>query len=96
MKKNFFNHIKHGETNFHVPLLSLTVHELKKVNLTSLNLDFIVYETYIPLLWKEMATYSSTFAWKIPWTEEPAGCSPWGGQESDRTSFSLSLSCIGE
>ena len=54
----------------HVPLLSLTVHELKKVNLTSLNLDFIVYETYIPLLWKEMATYSSTFAWKIPWTEK--------------------------
>ena len=30
-----------------------------------------------PLGWedppeKEMATHSSTFAWKIPWTEEPA------------------------
>ena len=24
---------------------------------------------------KEMATYSSTLAWKIPWTEEPG--SPW-------------------
>ena len=23
------------------------------------------------LLEKEMATYSSTLAWKIPWTEEP-------------------------
>ena len=22
---------------------------------------------------KEMATYSSIFAWKIPWTEEPGG-----------------------
>ena len=22
---------------------------------------------------KEMATHSSTFAWKIPWTEEPGG-----------------------
>ena len=22
---------------------------------------------------KEMATYSSTLAWKIPWTEEPGG-----------------------
>ena len=27
---------------------------------------------------KEMATHSSTLAWKIPWTEEPGGCSLWG------------------
>jgi len=27
---------------------------------------------------EEMATHSSTFARKIPWTEEPAGYSPWG------------------
>ena len=26
---------------------------------------------------KEIATHSSTFAWKIPWTEQPAGCHPW-------------------
>ena len=25
------------------------------------------------LLEKEMATHSSTFAWEIPWTEEPDG-----------------------
>ena len=25
------------------------------------------------LLEKEMATYSSILAWKIPWTEEPGG-----------------------
>ena len=25
-----------------------------------------------------MATHSSMLAWKIPWTEEPAGYSPWG------------------
>ena len=25
---------------------------------------------------EEMATYSSVLAWKIPWTEEPAGYSP--------------------
>ena len=25
------------------------------------------------LLEKEMATHSSTLAWKIPWTEEPGG-----------------------
>ena len=27
---------------------------------------------------KEMATHSSILAWKIPWTEEPEGYSPWG------------------
>ena len=27
---------------------------------------------------KAMATHSSTLAWKIPWTEEPGSCSPWG------------------
>ena len=26
---------------------------------------------------KEMAIHSSTIAWKIPWTEEPHGYSPW-------------------
>ena len=34
---------------------------------------------------KEMATHSSTLAWKIPWTEEPGGLSPWGRKESDTT-----------
>ena len=27
---------------------------------------------------KEMATHSSIFAWRIPWTEEPVGYSPRG------------------
>ena len=27
---------------------------------------------------KEMATYSSILAWRIPWTEEPAGPQPLG------------------
>ena len=27
---------------------------------------------------KEMATYFSILAWKIPWTEEPGGLPPWG------------------
>ena len=31
---------------------------------------------------KEMATQSSTLAWKIPWTEEPGRLySPWGHKE---------------
>ena len=46
-----------------------------------------------------MAPHSSTLAWKIPWTEEPVGWSPWGREESDTTErlhFHFSLSCIGE
>ena len=26
---------------------------------------------------KEMATHASILAWEIPWTEDPAGYSPW-------------------
>ena len=46
-----------------------------------------------------MAPHSSTLARKIPWTEEPGGCSPWGHEESDTTErphFDFSLSCIGK
>ena len=34
---------------------------------------------------EEMATHSSILAWKIPWTEELAGCSPLGSKELDTT-----------
>ena len=34
---------------------------------------------------KAMAPHSSTLAWKIPWMEEPVGCSPWGRKELDTT-----------
>jgi len=27
---------------------------------------------------EEMASYSIVLAWEIPWTEDPAGCRPWG------------------
>ena len=46
-----------------------------------------------------MAPHSSTFAWKIPWTEEPGGLQSMGSLESDMTErlhFHFSLSCIGE
>ena len=32
---------------------------------------------------KGMATHSSILAWKITWTEEPAGYTPWGLKELD-------------
>ena len=44
------------------------------------------------LLEKEMATHSSILAWKIPWTEEPVGYSPWGRKESDTTEWLQLLS----
>ena len=34
---------------------------------------------------KGMATHSRILAWRVPWTEEPAGYSPWGFKESDVT-----------
>ena len=46
-----------------------------------------------------MASHSSTFAQKIPWTEEPGGLQSMGSLESDtieRLHFHFSLSCIGE
>ena len=48
---------------------------------------------------KAMAPHSITFAWKIPWTEEPGGLQSMGLLESDTTErlhFHFSLSCIGE
>ena len=48
---------------------------------------------------KAMAPHSSTFAWKIPWTEEPGSLQSMGLLESDTTEqlhFHFSLSCTGE
>ena len=32
-----------------------------------------------------MATHSGILTWRIRWTEEPGGLSPWGHKESDTT-----------
>ena len=39
--------------------------------------DF-TFTFHFPALEKEMATHSSTLAWKIPWTEEPGGLQSMG------------------
>ena len=50
-----------------------------------------VQETWVQSLGQEdplekgVATYSSILAWRIPWTMEPSGCSPWGPKELDVT-----------
>ena len=41
------------------------------VNLEQNNLSVQCWE-------KAIASHSSALAWRIPWTEEPGGCSPWG------------------
>ena len=35
------------------------------------------------ILVEGMAVHSSILAWRIPWTEETGGYSPWGRRESD-------------
>ena len=34
-----------------------------------------------------MATHSSIFVWKIPWTELLVGYSPWGHKELDTAEY---------
>ena len=43
-----------------------------------------------------MAPHSSTFAWKIPWTEELGGLESLESDTTERLHFHFSLSCIGE
>ena len=49
---------------------------------------------------REMATHSSTLAWKIPWMEEPGRLQSMGSlrvkNTTERLHFYLSLSCIGQ
>ena len=61
-----------------------------------MKVQFLVWEDPLE---KEMATHSSTLAWKIPWTEEPGRLQSMGRKESDMTErlhFHFSLSRIGE
>ena len=46
--------------------------------------DFI-FTFHFHALEKEMATYSSVLAWRIPGTRSLVGCHPWGRTESDTT-----------
>ena len=60
---------------------------------------FIFVQTYACPLEKEMATRSSTLAWKIPRTEEPGrlhSMGPLRVSTTERLHFHFSLSCIEE
>ena len=60
-----------------------------------------LWETWVwSLDWEELlkkgtATHVSFLAWRIPWTEEPGGYSPWGHKESDMTEWlSVHFTCL--
>ena len=55
---------------------SLVAHLVK--NLPALQETWVRFLDGEDPLEKGMATHSSILAWRIPWTEEPAGYSPWG------------------
>ena len=82
----------HSESTFVSPFFFFQ--KSKKVSLGTQLMQSAIY-------WSEkaMAPHSSTFAWKIPWTEEPGRLQSMGSLESDTTEwlhFHFSLSCIGE
>ena len=53
------------------------------------------YTMFMDRMEKEMATHSSTLAWKIPWMEEPGRLQPMGSRRV-RQDWLTSLSGIGE
>ena len=61
-------------------------------NLPSMREIWVLSLGWEDILEKRMSTHSSILAWKIPWTEEPGGLSPWTLKELDMTErLSLSL-----
>ena len=42
---------------------------------------------------KGVATHSSILTWRMPWTEEPVGYSPWGCKETRLKRLSTHVSC---
>ena len=59
-------------------------------NLPAVQQTWVQYLCQEDPLEKRMATHSSILAWRISWTENLAGYSPWGCKESD-TSEQLTL-----
>ena len=88
-----------NDLSFHLAYSFLCCEKAFKYNQVSL-VYFCFYFHY-SRRWSEtaMAPHSSTFAWKMPWMEEPGRLQSMGREESDTTErlhFHFSLSCIGE
>ena len=92
--------------HIHNEILVIKKNVFESVLMRWMNLESIIHsevsqkekdEYYI--LTQAMAPHSSTFAWKIPWTEEPGGLQSMGLLGSDTTKrlhFHFSLSSIGQ
>ena len=65
---------------FRASLVAQSVKNLPAMQETQV--QFLVQEDPLE---KEMATYSSVLAWRIPWTEEPGRLQSMGSQEVDTT-----------
>ena len=57
-------------------------------NLTAMQETQVLSLSWEDPLEKEIATHSSTLAWKIPWTEEPGGLQSMGLQRVGHKSVS--------
>ena len=51
---------------------------LKRLSLAAMQGTLVQFLGWEDPLEKGMTTDSNILAWKIPWTEEPGGYSPWG------------------
>ena len=52
----------------------------KKIKEIKIEKETVLTKLSLPDLEKEMAAHSSVLAWRIPWTEEPAGIQSMGSQ----------------
>ena len=105
---HMFSELPHGLLAFERPTLCITAISISsalKIVFISLLMKRMTkpeYETgykpeYENELEKAMAPYSSTSAWKIPWTEDPGRLQSTGSLRVGHDwATSLSLSCIGE
>ena len=61
------------------------------MNRSKREVDVFKIRTKYKVLEKEMATYFSILAWRMPWTEEPGRLQSMGSQQSDTTEW---LTCM--
>ena len=87
--------IKNSPWNWEIRALLISVISMDSLNLASLVAQTVkclpaMWETWVrslgreDTLQKEMATHSSTLAWKMPWLEEPDRLQSMGSQRVRR------------
>ena len=84
-------HFRDRTTSVYGPPGELVVQMVK--NLPAMQQTWVRSLGWEDPLEKGMATHSSILVWRIPWTKDLVGYSPWGHKESDLTEkLALSLS----